>query len=764
MLDLEVVTLSSVVGSEIPDSGFQGNTDCMAILVRQNAECGGGRTDDETCRVGSGPQIHTNNTAAVSYINKEVLIAVSSGDANSSLVPGMLCGANCTPHSSVFQCSQVKWTPFRSNFCFQNTKWQLRPKLGLGLAFSGNADPVTLSALCFYYGDDIAKLAIVDYVILGLMLLVSVAIGIYHGCTGNKQRTTQTYLVADRKMNFIPVGVSIMASTTSAIALLGTVAEIYMYTTMFVWIFVAFLIMIPCSAHLYLPVFYNLGITSIYEYLELRFSKPTRIICTLIYIIYKVLYLGIVIYAPSLALSAVSGLNLFSSTLTVGIVCTFYTAIGGMKAVVWTDVLQSIIVYAGLLAVIIKGTIILGGIQNAWRIAEEGGRVEFLIIDVDPTIRNTVWSLTIGFTLNMMPLTGVSQQAAQRFNSCKSARDGIKAMYLHLFFSELIVIILAFSAIIIYAVYATCSPLAEGKISSPDQLMPYFVVEHFKHVPGIAGLFIAATFSGTLSTLSSGLNSLAAVTFEDLMKMSSRVTKLSDRKATVILKILAAVYGVLAIVFVFLVSQFGTLITLSVGLSGLLLAPVLGVFTLGLFFPCANSKGAFIGLMSGLGVSAMIFVGNLFYKYRPPPLPMSIAGCIEPNATVTNTTLAYITELVETVTIYENLSTLPSTPQTESYGFKDFMKISYLWYGLLETSTVLIVGLLVSFLTGYTRPKDVDPRLLSPLYTKYSGCCPSFCCLPITRHTEDNMHQDEGAIELHRYKDSRYIHVANKDM
>ncbi|XP_077868195.1 sodium-coupled monocarboxylate transporter 2-like [Saccoglossus kowalevskii] len=602
------------------------------------------------------------------------------------------------------------------------------------------------------------QLAIVDYVILGLMLLASVAIGIYHGCTGNKQRTTQTYLVAGRQMNFIPVGVSIMASTTSAIALLGTVAEIYMYTTMFVWIFVVFLIMIPCSAHLYLPVFYNLGLTSIYEYLELRFSKPTRIICTLIYIIYKVLYLGIVIYAPSLALSAVSGLNVFSSTLTFGIVCTFYTAIGGMKAVVWTDVFQSIIVYAGLLAVIIKGTIILEGIQNAWRIAEDGGRVEFLITDIDPTIRNTIWSLTIGFIFNAMPGM-VSQQTAQRFNSCKNARDGIKAMYLHLFFTELNIVILAFAAIIIYAVYATCSPLAEGKISSPDQLMPYFVVEHFKHVPGIAGLFIAATFSGALSTLSSGLNSLAAVTFEDLMKMSSYVTKLSDKKATLILKILATVYGFLAIAFVFLVSQFGTLVVLSIGLSGLLLAPVLGVFTLGLFFPCANSKGAFIGLMSGLGVSAMIFVGNLFYKYRPQPLPMSIAGCIESNATVANVTLAYTTELVETDTIYGNFSTLATIPQTESYGFKDFMKISYLWYGLLGTSAVLVVGLLVSFLTGYTRPKDVEPRLLSSLYTKYCDCCPSFCCPPITRHTEENTHQDEGAIVMHGYRD--YVRVAN---
>ncbi|XP_077867326.1 sodium-coupled monocarboxylate transporter 2-like [Saccoglossus kowalevskii] len=515
------------------------------------------------------------------------------------------------------------------------------------------------------------QLAIVDYVILGLMLLASLAIGIYHGCTGNKQRTIKH----------------------------GN--RIILYSLL------------------------------LFQYLELRFSKPTRIICTLLYIIYKVLYLGIVIYAPSLALSAVSGLNLFSSTLTVGIVCTLYTAIGGMKAVIWTDVFQSIIVFTGLLAVIIKGTIILGGIQNAWRIAEDGGRVEFLIIDIDPTIRNTVWSLTIGLTLSLIPIIGVSQQAAQRFNSCKSARDGIKAMYLHLFFSELIFVILTFAAIIIYAVYATCSPLAEGKISSPDQLLPYFVVEHIQHVPGIAGLFIAATFSGALSTLSSGLNSLAAVTFEDLMKMSSYVAKLSDKKATIIMKILATVYGVLAIVFVVVVSQFGTLLTLAGGLSGLLLAPVFGVFTLGLFFPCANSKGAFIGLMSGLGVSAMIFVGNLSYKYRPPSLPMSIAGCIEPNATVANVTLAYTTEVTDA--IYGNFSTLAAIPQTESYGFIDFMKISYLWYGLLEASTVLIVGLLVSFFTGYTRPKDVDPRLISPLYTNYIECCPSFCCPPITQ-------------------------------
>ena len=108
-------------------------------------------------------------------------------------------------------------------------------------------------------------LAIIDYVILAVILALCAGIGIYFGCSGNKQSTKREYLLANRKMHFFPVAASIMASTNSAIAALGTGAEVYSYSSIVCWLPVGLIVLTISATHLYLPVFYNLGITSIYE-------------------------------------------------------------------------------------------------------------------------------------------------------------------------------------------------------------------------------------------------------------------------------------------------------------------------------------------------------------------------------------------------------------------------------------------------------------------------------------------------------------------
>ncbi|XP_077993920.1 sodium-coupled monocarboxylate transporter 1-like [Glandiceps talaboti] len=593
-------------------------------------------------------------------------------------------------------------------------------------------------------------LSIADYSVFGVILALCAVIGIYFGCSGTKQRSQNEYLLANRRMHALPVAASIMASTTSAIAILGSTAEVYMFTSLFFWIAGGFLILLPVAGHLYLSVFYNLKITSIYEYLEMRFSRPVRLVATAIYVIYKLLYLALVIYAPSLALSAVTDLNIWVATVTVGLVCTFYTTMGGMKAVIWTDVIQMILMFVGVLAVIIKGVVLLGGFENVWRIADRGGRIQYLNFDFDPTTRNTVWSLTFGFALTLVPLSGVSQQVAQRFNSCRSAGQGLRAIYISLAFTVVYVFFTVLPGVIIYAVYAECDPIRDKRIQKPDQLMAYFAVDHLRGVPGVPGLFIAAIFSAALSTLSSGLNSLAAVTLEDFLKPCRCFKKISDKTATIILKILSAVFGILALLCVYLVSQIGTLVQVSLTLSGVLLGPVFGTFTLGLFFPWANSKGAMIGLLAGIGIGAVIGTGKFLYNPRPLPLSTSIAGCPVENITLTNFTNIAMTTFTSTEaptdymtdTNTANVST-PISSNDGPTGFIWFLSMSYLWYSGLEIATTLVFGILFSFITGHTKAKDVNPKLLSPLYRKCCTCLPSWCCPPFPSVTQNGVNEYE---------------------
>lgn len=133
----------------------------------------------------------------------------------------------------------------------------------------------------------------------------------------------------------------------------------------------------PIVAYLFLPVFYKLNATSAYEYLEKRFGKSARLAASLSYSLQMIMYMGIVLYAPSLALEALTGLNRSISILVVGGVCTFYSTIGGMKAVLLADMFQSFLMFSAIISVIASGIYYAGSVNEIFRVADEGNRLEF---------------------------------------------------------------------------------------------------------------------------------------------------------------------------------------------------------------------------------------------------------------------------------------------------------------------------------------------------------------------------------------------------
>ncbi|NXK55320.1 SC5A5 protein, partial [Chauna torquata] len=216
-----------------------------------------------------------------------------------------------------------------------------------------------------------------DYGVFGLMLLVSTGIGLFHGLSKGGQKTSEDFFTGSRQMSAVPVGLSLSASFMSAIQVLGVPAEAYRYGSKFLWMCLGQLLNTLLTAHLFLPVFYRLGLTSTYEYLERRFSRSVRLCGTLQYVAATMLYTGIVIYAPALILNQVTGLDIWASLLSTGAICTFYTTIGGMKAVIWTDVFQVFVMLSGFIAVIIRGLLLAGGPARVLAIATNGSRVNF---------------------------------------------------------------------------------------------------------------------------------------------------------------------------------------------------------------------------------------------------------------------------------------------------------------------------------------------------------------------------------------------------
>ncbi|XP_068436796.1 solute carrier family 5 member 6 isoform X2 [Clinocottus analis] len=375
-----------------------------------------------------------------------------------------------------------------------------------------------------------------DYVIFALLLAASIGIGLYYALSGGRQRTTQEFLLADRSMSCLPVSLSLIASFQSAVAIIGIPAEIYTNGTQYWFIGCAYFLGLLIPAHVFIPVLYKLRLSSAYQYLELRFSRAVRICGTLAFIFQTVIYMGVCVYTPAFALNAVTGFELWGTVLVTGLVCTLYTTMGGLKAVIWTDVFQTVVMFAGQLAVIVVGVQQTGGVSEVWRKVREGNRISALDLNPDPTERHTFWTLGVGGVFLMLSLYGVNQAQVQRYLSARTEKEAVRSCYMAFPSLQLSLALGCVMGLVMFALY--CGEDHSGKLatSSKDAMVIYFVMDMLQGLPGLPGLFVACLFSAALSTISSAFNSLATVTMEDLVK--PHFPAMTEARATLLSKAL----------------------------------------------------------------------------------------------------------------------------------------------------------------------------------------------------------------------------------
>ncbi|XP_051893664.1 sodium/iodide cotransporter [Pristis pectinata] len=544
-----------------------------------------------------------------------------------------------------------------------------------------------------------------DYVLFAGMFLASVGIGIFFAVRHSERKKVDEFFTGGRQMSALPVGLSLAASFMSAVQVLGVPVEAYNYGAKFVQMCLGQTLNAVLTAYLFLPVLYRLGLTSTYEYLELRFSKGLRLCGTLQFLVATVLYTGVVIYAPALILNQVTDLNIWVSLLSTGIICTFYTTVGGLKAVVWTDIFQVITMMSGFVAVIIRGTYLVGGAGKVLENAYNGSRINFGDFDPDPRRRYTFWTFILGGTVMWLSMYGVNQSQVQRYIACKTEVQARLAILINQLGLWTIVTSAAACGIIAFALYQDCDPVRAGHVTAPDQLMPYMVLDIFRKYPGVPGLFLAAAFSGTLSTVSTSINAMAAVTLEDILK--PRMKTLSERTLVLISKGLSLLYGLACITFAALASLLeGGVLQGSFTVMSVISNPLLGVFILGIFLPAANTTGVFSGLVAGFAISLWVSVGGILY----PPSP-EIMGVLPLNTNSCNASHKSNATLNGSTWIIDRGGEI-SGPMKRATVVHQFYALSYLYYGILGTMVTIIIGIGVSYLTGPTKREDIAKGLL----------------------------------------------------
>ncbi|CAB3363589.1 Hypothetical predicted protein [Cloeon dipterum] len=542
-----------------------------------------------------------------------------------------------------------------------------------------------------------------DYLVFAGMLAVSAAIGLYHGCRRRGQSSSE-FLTGNGQLGTVPVALSMLASFLSSITLMGQPAEVYLFGPQ-LWLFgLASFLAIPFTGYVLIPMYHELRLTSAFEYIGRRFNCWLQLFTSTLFSLQMIVYLALVLYAPAMALHQVTGINTEIVVTAMYLVCILYTTVGGMKAVVWTDTFQVLVLYSSMVAILWKGTSDLGGVSVVWQRNAAANRTQFFNWDTDLTERYTLWGSFIGAACLHCAVYGVNQLQVQRYLTVPTVQAARKMLWINAFGWTFVVALTVYAGMLIFAQYFECDPLLTGDVSKPDQLFPLYVMDILGTVPGFPGLFVAGIFSAGLSTVSTGVNSLAAIWLAEINGVFLK-EHMDEKRAAIAVKVLALVFGLASFFLVFLVPYMGGLVPVAVSLSSFFSGALLGVFLLGIYCPWANAFGVGAGLVAGVALVGGMTVGSQIAVESGQtlftPLATSVEGC-------SNSTFDSTISLI-----------MSSEPKDEAHFL---LRISFLWYSLLATVATVLVGLLVSLVTRDRSPVlPSGSRLLNQAAVIYSN-------------------------------------------
>lgn len=447
---------------------------------------------------------------------------------------------------------------------------------------------------------------LLDYSIFAAYLLLTVAIGTIFI---KGQRNLDEYFLAGRSIGSAIIAMTILASLFSGISFLAAPSEGYANGPIYYLMTLGFFVATPITTLVFLPFYYNSRFFTAYQYLEERFSVHLRTLASASFVVRVLLWLAAATYAPALALEQATGMPLWFTILCTGILTTLYTTFGGMRAVIWTDVMQLVVLFGGQVVIIFVAiTKVPGGWSQVIELGQQGGRLD-LSFSPDPTVRLTLWGLLIGAAFMHLVQMATDQVSVQRYLSAKSLKEAQRGLWLKLWLVLPVSGVFYGTGLVLYAFYQiNGDPLAAGKITKADQILPYFVVNELPS--GLPGLFIAAIYAASMSTISSGINSLTSASLVDFYQRLWRRPDLSEQNQLRIARVLTLSYGALVILLAFLVQRLGTLLEATNKVIGLIGGPLIGLFLLGILFRRATARGALIGWIGGLSLTLWVCFGT----------------------------------------------------------------------------------------------------------------------------------------------------------
>jgi len=426
-----------------------------------------------------------------------------------------------------------------------------------------------------------------------------------------EQASRADYFLGGRSMGWFPLALSTMATQLSAISFISAPAFVGVREGGgMIWLSYELAVPLAMIALMtvVMPRLYSSGFVSIYEFLEERFDKYTRFLISIVFQISRAFGTGITIYAVALILESMMGMPFWVAVSIVGVVTAIYSLQGGMKAVVYADAAQMIIIFLGIFLCAIFGLEALGG----W---------DVFLANLDTSRLTAVRFDSLGFSgdeFGLLPMLfggfvlyasyyGCDQTQAQRILSAKNQATVGKILLANGLLRFPMVLLYCVMGLII-GTLATMAPdlPVEEFVKQPDRMIPTFIVTYLPH--GVIGLLVVAILASAMSSLSSVINSLSAVTIEDIAKL--RGSELSEKQYVFWSRFSALGWSALILVFSFFGGAIADTVIEAINKVGsMFYGPILAVFLLAILFRNVSARGANVGLLAGVGFNCYLWLG-----------------------------------------------------------------------------------------------------------------------------------------------------------
>jgi len=435
-----------------------------------------------------------------------------------------------------------------------------------------------------------------DWAVIGLYGALMLGVGWYYS---RKQTSTEEYFVASRNMKSSVVGISMFATLLSTISYLANPGEIIKHGPAIFTAMAAIPITFVVVGYLLIPYIMRVRITSAYEILERRLGVSVRLLGSTVFIMIRLVWMALLIFLSAKAMVAMLNWSpgaIPYVVIVAGLIAVAYTTMGGLRAVIITDLLQFFILMGGAILTLALISFKMGGV-GAWFPTEWAPNWDVQpFFSLSPFVRVTVVGSVLNGLLWWVCTAGSDQVAIQRYLATRDARAARRAFLVNVIADCSVTLLLAlvgFALLGFFRANPQCIPEGKDLIGDADFLFPHYIANYLPI--GVAGFVVAAMFAAAMSSLDSGINSVVTVFTVDFLDRF-RKKKLSETHHLKLAKYLVLVIGTMVVLLSSLVGKVpGNIQAMTAKTSNLFTAPLFGLFFLAFFVKFATPFGTIFG-------------------------------------------------------------------------------------------------------------------------------------------------------------------------